>query len=252
MTHGPAFSDHFSAMAERYAKYRPVYPAALFDWLAECAPACDRAWDCGTGSGQAALPLAERFTEVIATDPSAAQLSTAIAKPNIHYAVMTGEASALCSQSFSVVTVAQALHWFKLDQFYHEVRRVVRPGGVVAVWTYALFHLGDSAIDDRIHRFYTRDVGPWWPAERKIVDAGYSSLPFPFKEKAVPRFSMQADWTLSQFAGYLSTWSAVTRYQKDKQVDPVAPFIEELTPLWGDPDSRRRVEWPLEVRAGVV
>lgn len=63
-----SFRDYFSAQAEEYARHRPAYPQALFDYLATLAPALQRAWDCGTGNGQAALKLAEHFVEVIATE----------------------------------------------------------------------------------------------------------------------------------------------------------------------------------------
>jgi SAM-dependent methyltransferase len=232
--------------------YRPRYPDALFDWLLQQVPNHDRAWDCGTGTGQAALPLAERFDQVIATDPSEAQIAEAERRANVQYAVMTSERSGLRNHCAGLVTVAQALHWFDLDLFYGEVRRVIRPGGVCAVWMYALFELGDSVLDARIRSFYTDGIGRYWPAERAIVDAGYSRLNFPFVEMQPPTFAMQASWTLEQLGGYLGTWSAVTRYRKANGMDPVGPFIEELARDWGEPDQVRQLRWPLEVRAGFV
>ena len=68
------FKDHFSTQAADYAKYRPHYPPALFEYLASIAPAKKVAWDCGTGNGQAALGLALHFEMVIATDPSEKQI----------------------------------------------------------------------------------------------------------------------------------------------------------------------------------
>ncbi len=247
----PAFSDYFSATAARYATYRPRYPESLFDWLMQHVPDRNRAWDCGTGTGQATKPLAKRFREVVATDPSEAQIAHAESQGNVNYAVATAEESALATQSVSLVTVAQALHWFDLDRFYKEVRRVVRPNGVIAVWTYALFSLGDEALDTTIRQFYTQTVGPFWPAERAIVDAGYRSVLFPFERLPVPAFVMQADWTIEHFAGYVGTWSAVTRYRKANGTDPVAQLIKEVAPLWGS-TLTRRVTWPLDVLAGIV
>ena len=69
------FKDHFSRLAAHYASFRPRYPPALFDYLEECCPRRDCAWDCACGSGQATLALATRFAAVIATDASAAQLA---------------------------------------------------------------------------------------------------------------------------------------------------------------------------------
>ena len=248
----PAFSDYFSSTAVPYAQFRPRYPEPLFNFLSQHASDHQRAWDCGAGTGQATIPLSERFHEVVATDPSASQLAQAERRDNVRYVVATAEESALRPHSISLVTVAQALHWFDLDRFYEEVRRVACPGAILAVWTYALFSLGDEALDARIQHFYTREVGPFWPAERALVDAGYQSLRFPFSELEVPAFVMQADWTIERFAGYLGTWSAVTRYRAARNSDPVMPFVESLRAHWGPPGTPRRVTWPLEVRAGVV
>jgi SAM-dependent methyltransferase len=232
--------------------YRPRYPDELFSWLAENVSSRDRAWDCGTGSGQAAVPLSANFGRVIASDPSEAQITEAERRSNIDYVVMTAERCALRDECVSLVTVAQALHWFVLDEFYNEVRRVLLPDGVVAVWTYNLLELGDTRLDAVIRDFHSREMGPWWPAERALVDAGYADLRFPFTEMTAPRFNMQADWTLEQLAGYVSTWSAVGRFKKAEKRDPVPEFIAQIGKWWGDPKSSRTVRWPLELRAGTV
>jgi len=130
------FRDHFSGVAADYAAYRPQYPAALFDWLASVSPRCELAWDCACGSGQASLPLASRFALVAASDASAIQVATATASENIRYLVAAAETAPLADGTVDLVTVAQALHWFVGDEFFAEVRRVGRPGGVFAAWTY--------------------------------------------------------------------------------------------------------------------
>lgn len=245
------FADHFSRAPDAYAVYRPTYPAALFAWLAEVAPARERAWDCATGSGQAALALASHFAQVIATDASAAQVSQVPGDVRVQRAVMTAEAAALPAASMSLVTVAQALHWFDRPRFYAEVRRVLAPGGVVAVWRYGLTRIA-PAIDAVVDHFYRETVGAYWPAERAIVEAGYGTLEFPFDELAAPAFAMEARWTLAQLAGYLGTWSAVGRYRAATGTDPLPAFVEALAPAWGDAGARQLVRWPLEVRAGRV
>jgi len=53
------FKDHFSVNSEKYSKYRPDYPAALFKFLSSLTPGQDLAWDCATGSGQAAHGLVQ-------------------------------------------------------------------------------------------------------------------------------------------------------------------------------------------------
>lgn len=242
-------TDYFSGTASGYATARPHYPDAIADWLASVAPGRARAWDCGTGSGQAARGLARHFAEVVATDSSEAQLRHAVRLPAVHYAAMRAEQPALPTGSVNLVTVAQALHWLDLTPFYAEVNRVLTDGGVLAVWTYGLIEV-DPALDVDIRHFYSAEVGRYWPAERALVDAGYAGIAFPFDELEVPRFTMEAHWTLAHFSAYLETWSAVTRFRRAHGHSPVARFIDTLADRWGLPGAVRRVAWPLELRAG--
>ena len=245
----PSFSDHFSSTAATYASYRPSYPAALFEWLASVAPGRNAAWDCGTGTGQAAVALAEWFALVVATDPSTAQLTYAASHPRVHYAAMLAERSALAGGSASLVTAAQALHWFDRPAFFAEARRVLAPGGVVAVWSYGLLTLHDDLLDPIISRLHGETLGPYWPVERRLVDEGYRELALPFDAIAAPAFMMSAEWTLEQLAGYLSTWSAVQRARARTGIDPLPPVIEALGDRWG-PAAVRHVEWPLSLHVG--
>ena len=246
------FSDHYSANAAGYASYRPRYPRRLFEWLASVAPDRRIAWDCGTGSGQAASGLAEQFEQVIATDPSTKQLAHAVRHPAVAYAAMPAECSALASDSTSVVTVAQALHWFDQPRFYAEVQRVLVTGGVLAVWSYGLLTLHDSALDAILHRFHGETVGPYWPPERRLVDEGYRSLVLPFSPVATPAIAMDAEWTLEQLIGYLSTWSAVQRARAATGTDPLPEVVGELRARWGPEEARRRVEWPFVLRVARI
>jgi hypothetical protein len=247
-----AFADHFSRTAAAYAVFRPHYPAALFDWLASVAPNRERAWDCATGSGQAAIGLAERFAHVVATDPSTAQLAHAVRDARVSYVAMTAERAALASRSVALVTVAQALHWIDQAAFHEEARRTLVAGGVVAVWSYALGAFGDPGIDGAIGQFYRGTVGAYWPPERAEVDEGYARIDFPFDELVPPPLSMEADWAFGQLAGYLSTWSAVRRARDATGIDPLPEFLARLEPLWGDPSAVRTIRWPLAIRVGRV
>ena len=164
------FQDHFYAVAANYAQYRPRYPRELFDYLRGMAPRASRVWDCACGSGQATLELAERFAAVTATDASAEQIAEAPPHPRVTYRVAPAEASGLPDHSADLVTVAQAVHWFDLDRFYAEVRRVLAAGGIIAVWSYGAHQLGDEAIDQLAGDFYHHVVGPYWPPERRFVE----------------------------------------------------------------------------------
>ena len=245
-----SFPDHFSGVAGAYAEHRPRYPDRLFQWLAEVSPARGLAWDCATGSGQAAVGLAARFDRVLGTDASAAQIAAAEKHPRVEYRVSPAEASGLLDASVDLVAVAQALHWFDRPAFYGEARRVLRPGGLVAAWTYGASVFEDPRADAVHRRFYSDTVGPYWPPERALVEAGYRTIEFPFEEIEAPVFEMEADWPLSSFLGYVGTWSAVTRFRRERGHDPVAELGEELRQLWGNPETPRRIRWPLAMRVG--
>jgi ubiquinone/menaquinone biosynthesis C-methylase UbiE len=248
---GSSFRDYFSAGARDYARFRPGYPAGLFEWLAGIAPRRHRAWDCATGSGQAAVALAAHFDEVIATDASAAQLLSAAPHQRVRYLCATAECSGLQSWSVDLVTVAQALHWFDLAGFYREVNRVVAPGGLIAVWSYGATTV-DARIDEVVGEFYGGTVGDFWPKERVHVERGYRDLAFPFTPIESPEFAMSARWTLGEMLGYIGTWSAVHRYRAKHGDAAVETFATRLGREWGEPSRVREVRWPLVVKAGRV
>ena len=243
------FADHFSRISTGYAAFRPRYPEPLFETLAAAAPARRLAWDCATGTGQAALGLAPRFHRVIATDASPSQVGRGVSRPALHYVAARAEAGALRPGTADLVTVAQALHWLDLDGFYAEARRALVPGGLLAVWTYGRQWVDGGPIDRVLDHFYRDVVGRYWPPERRWVEAGYRGLPFPFREEAVAVPPMVEEWTRAQMLGYIGTWSAVVRCREETGVDPVAGLAGELDTLWAA-GERRRIRWDLTVRAG--
>jgi SAM-dependent methyltransferase len=244
----PSFKDHFSAQAAEYAKFRPRYPRELFRYLASIAPANGVAWDCATGNGQAAVELAEEFERVIATDASEKQVANAEAHPRVDYRVAPAERSGFPAHSVDLVTVAQALHWFDLDRFYAEVKRVLRPQGVIAAWAYKLARIA-PAIDEVVNHYYSEVVGEYWPAERVLVEK-FEELPFGFDEIAAPPFEMSAGWKVEHLLGYLRTWSATQRFIAAENRDPLEQIEKELRSVWGD--GGHRVVWPLTVRVGRI
>lgn len=248
-TEASGFSDHFGTVARHYADSRPTYPGALFEWLATQCARRILAWDCATGTGQAALGLASHFERIVATDASAGQIEAAAAHPRIEYRVATAEDSRLQASSVDLVTVAQALHWFDVDAFWQEVRRVARSDALVAVWTYGGIE-ADGAIDERIRHFYREVVGPYWPPQRRHVETGYRELSFPFDEIEAPQFEVRLQWTLPHLLGYLRSWSATVAYKKATGSDPVEAWAPAFRQAWGDGDAVREVRWPLRLRAG--
>jgi len=243
------FADHFSGHARDYARYRPDYPQALFEFLTSLAPERARAWDCATGSGQAALGLAGQFESVVATDASLYQISSAAPHRRVRYAVATGEEAPLGDGSVALVAAAQALHWFDRARFWEEARRVLVPGGVVAVWSYHGFHISPE-IEAIVDRFYNDIVGPYWPPERAIVERGYGALEFPFERVKPPPLRMEKIWDLPAVIGYLRTWSATQRYEAALRRDPLALIREELRAAWGPPRRHRTFRWDLDLLVG--
>jgi len=244
------FHDHFSGVARGYAEFRPRYPDALFAYLAGLPAGHRIAWDCACGNGQATIGLAARFDRVIGTDASTAQIANAEPHANVEYRVAPADASGLADASIDLVTVAQALHWLDVDRFYAEARRVLAPGGVIAVWAYWRVMADDPGVTALVDDFYGKTVGPYWAPERKLVEQGYRTIPFPFTELISPTFAVTADWSLDELLGYIRTWSATSRYVAARGEDPVIAFTPRIAERWGDPARRRRMTWALGLRVG--
>ncbi len=243
------FEDHFSQKARDYARYRPGYPVELFAYLASLAPHHRLAWDCGTGSGQAAVALVDYFDGVIATDPSADLLAQAAHHPRIEYRLERAEEPSLEAGSVGLATAALAVHWFDLDRFYDQVRRVLSPGGTLAVWCYH-FPVITPAVDRIVERYYHEVVSRYWPERFSYLEEHYRTLPFPFDEISPPRFEMQAEWDLAQFMGYVDSWSATRRFEAARGYHPLKEVWAELAEAWGEPTRRAKVRWEVYMRVG--
>ncbi len=241
------FIDHFSENADLYARAGPTYPDALFAFIASEAPAPERAWDCATGNGQAALGLSRHFAHVDATDASAEQVANAIAAPGVRYSVQPAERTDFPGASFDAVCVAQALHWFDAERFYAEAKRVMKPRALIAAWGYARHHVTPE-IDAAFEEHFLAPLKPHWPPQNAKLWAGYRDEAFPFEPVEAPEFSIERPWTLAQLIEYAGTWSATRRHLE------VAPDFLELAhaamePVWGK-SERRVVSLPLSLRCG--
>ena len=244
------FKDHFSGHAVDYAKFRPHYPDELFEYLTSISPRHELAWDCATGNGQAAVGLARHFGSVIATDASAQQIESAEPDDRISYRVALAEASGIDSASVDLILVAQALHWFDLDAFFTEAKRVLKEDGVLAITSYKVLEIAPE-IDAIIWKFYRETTGPFWPPERELVETDYKDIQFPFPELSPVPFEMREQWNLDQLAGYLRTWSATQKFIAARGFDPVDSLMEELGAVWNNPEQVREIKWPLHLRVGV-
>lgn len=243
------FTDHFAPQAASYASFRPTYPPELIRAVAALAPERTVAWDCATGSGQAALLLSDHFDHVIATDASAKQIAHARSAPNVEYRIAPAEHTGLPDASVDLVTVAQALHWFNVEAFYREVDRVLRPSGVLAVWMYFRFTESPD-VDAVVEWFYSDRVGRYWPPERRHVESGYATLGFPYPPESVGTFAIESWLDRNALVGYVASWSAVARCRAAEARDPVPELDARLAEVWPDPSEKRRIVWPLLLKAG--
>lgn len=249
MSNEPAPHQLYERQAEAYAGCRPSYPPELFEYLAGLVSRHQLAWDCATGNGQAAVQLARHFDRVVATDAAERQIELATAASRVEYRTLQATAIDLPTASVDLVTVAQAVHWFADDAFYDQVRRVLRPGGCIAVWCY--FHPQVApVIDTAMWTFYrSPSLDPYWPASRQLVEDRYTTLYFPFHEVSPPSFVMRERWTYSRYIEYLSTWPAPAKL---KEVSPahLSALLAPLAAAWGDPNQPREISWPLHLRVG--
>lgn len=241
------FADHFSGHAARYATYRPSYPPALVDALADRCRAHELAWDVGCGNGQLSIPLAARFARVIATDPAQAQLAAAPPHPRVAYRCAPAEASGLPDACADLVVAAQAAHWFDWPRFVAEAGRVAKPGAVVALVCYGNV-IVDGDAGHEIARYYADDTGPYWPAPgRELIERGYRDLVLPWPTVDAPAIELTMTWTRDELVGYVSTWSGTTRMIADRGPAPFEAFAARMAACWPD-GERRAVRWPLTIK----
>jgi len=245
------FRDYFSSQSKEYARNRPHYPKEMFAFLASIAPSKKLAWDCGTGNGQAALALAEHFEHVIATDASAAQIENAFPHEKVDYRVEPSEHTIIPPGTVDLITVGTAVHWFDFDPFYNEVRRVGKPGGILAVWTY-YFPIIEPEIDRWMEQFYWKTLSGFWPERIHYLEERYQTLPFPFEEIKPPEFEMKATWELDNLAGFLASWSAVRKLVDARGESAFDEPIKELERIWKKGADKIEIRWPLHFRIGRI
>lgn len=238
-----SFPDHFSGHAKLYAQARPTYPESLIAETAALTSSCELAWDSGTGSGQAAHLLARHFAQVHATDASAQQIAASEPSERIHFAVEQAEHCSLPDGSADLVLAAQAMHWYDLNRFYAEARRVLKPGGLLAAIGYGWFYV-DAEVDQIIGRTLLRRLQPHWQPGNWLLVDGYRSLSFPGEEVRLTPCAIHLAWTREQLEAYVRSWSAVQRLGPEL----VDQAFAELGCLWPD-GQPRHVFMPVVTRA---
>ena len=233
-----------------YAKFRPDYPQEIFDFILSKADKRDVAWDCATGNGQAAKELANHFKKVFATDISQKQLDNAEKKENIIYSLQPAEKTNFQDNTFDLITVSQALHWFDFEKFYAEVKRVAKNKAWISAWVYPTLTISPEIDELVLEKHYKALLGSYWDHERKYVDANYTTIPFPFSETETPVFQMKLHWDIEQLAGYLNSWSGLQKFIQAKNFNPVEELTENIKRFWKS--EKMEIIFPIYMRMGQI
>lgn len=248
------FEDHFAAGASMYARARPHYPSEMMDWLAGQAPDRKLAWDAATGTGQVAHLATVHFEQVYATDASPAQLAETVPAPGLRFVHERAELPSLPVDSVDLVTVGAAAHWLDLPRFYEAARRVSRPGGLLALFSYGIELSGSPALQGVLNAYAASIAPHWTPAYQVVVDR-YRGLPFPFERVEMPAFLAHSQGDLKQFMDLMRTWSGSLRAREATGADPLAPFAQRFEQAWtqrGPVEAPRTLHWPIFGHVGRV
>ena len=243
-------STSFGLDARAYRAFRPLYPDPLYAWLAGLCANRTAALDCATGTGQAAVGLAQHFEHVVATDTDAAQLASATAHPRIDYVVAAAEALPATLGRFDLVAVAQGAHWFDLPKFYRRLTALLVPAAIVAIWGYSFPRI-DAAVDRLLQRALYTAVDPFWAQGNRVIMDHYRSIAFPFDEIDPPAFEIRERWDRETFFGFVRTWSAYKRLLAAGEPDPLPGIRAKLEESGAWPaEERRDMRFRLHMRIG--
>ena len=243
--------DRFSGDSINYRRFRPAYPIAFIEEIIGLSNQHINCLDCGTGNGQVAKILSRHFIKVHAIDISEDQIRNAHQAAKINYSVTRAEKTDFSANSFDLITVAQAVHWFDFHRFFKEAMRISKDGGIIALWGYGLLRFKNK-LDEYIDTFYQDVVGPYWDKERKHIEQSYKSIPFPFTQVELKNnYVISKNFGLEEFTGYLRTWSAVKKFKESEGYDPLESLIEKIKPIWGE-KLLQRAEFELFTQIGRI
>lgn len=234
-----------------YSRSRPTYPAEFYYWLSQQVNSTDVVWDAGCGTGQAAIDLAAYFNRVEASDISESQISEATPHRKVQYQVFPAEKTQYPDNYFDAICVGHALHWFNLDEFWQEVKRVIKPGGLFVCWGYNWLTVGEQE-DVVITEHVLPYLSSYWPEQSRLLWNQYHDIHFPFELMAVPTFDLYCNWTMSQTMDFMRTWTASQLRIQEKGDDFLVDANQVLSSVWENPTQKKQVTLPFFVKAGRV
>lgn len=240
--------DLFSVHTEEYSRYRPKYPIEIYEFLNSVVLKHERAWDCATGNGQAAMGLVPYFDEVLASDISEEQLEKAEQNPKIIYFKAQAENCELESTSIDLIVAATAIHLLDLSTFSKEANRILRPGGTIAAWNYTRSFITPE-IDRIVESLFMGTLEGYWDKDILAFFREEKNIELPFKSIAVPDIIMQHNWTFNEFVNYIFTWSASQAYLKKNNTNPAELIYDELLKAWGGNNIVRSIRWKFYFKA---
>lgn len=231
----------FGAVAADYAALRPGYPADAVAFLLGDRPL--RVLDLGAGTGLLTDVLLAAGHDVVAADPSASMLEQLRARlPQVDTAVGGAEALPLPDASVDAVLAGQAAHWFDPAPAAVELRRVLRPGGIVGfiwntrdervAWVHALGEL--LAVEARDHQ-----------ADQEVVDRFAAELPAAVETR---NSGITQQVTPEQVVGGIGTRSYVATMD-DAQRTAFLGRVRDLLATHPGTRGRDRLDLPYTTRA---
>lgn len=207
--------------ADDYAKFRPRTPDVVINWIIEylsdkvkrSGSKFDAAVDVGCGTGQCTVLLADYFNEVHGSDVAESQIKRAIEDnklSNVKYFVSPAEVIPLPDNSVDLITCAQCFHWFDFERFYAEVKRVLKPNGVLALITYIRPLLDNEQLRSLIRDAFNNEPLNKYVAEQlRIVDNGYADVQLPFNDITRRETTIFTDGvSCEDILGYVRSWSS--------------------------------------------
>jgi len=246
------FADHFSGHSSVYAKFRPGYPQEVYDRILEFGgPDLKQkgiAVDIGCGSGQATKRLHDFFPKVFGIEPSPQQLEQAEQIDGIEYICARAEQTPLPAGEADLITVATAVHWFNLAEFWPEVDRILRPGGIIAIWTNGETVTTNNEKADLAYKKFNEKIFSYWAPQNHQVFDKYKDVHIPYERKERGYIYSKRSIPLFFFTGFLRTWSAYQSFMKDHPEEKILEELEEEIKIaYGLSSSEEKIEIDWEV-----